>query len=58
MRYEPYRTKMGIVNVLRTANPTASNEDRYPFVFEGREPYRTNFGAVRFAVPHQNWYGV
>ena len=51
MRYEPYRTKMGIVNVLRTANPTASNEDRYPFVFEGREP-------VRFAVPHQNWYGV
>jgi hypothetical protein len=45
-----------------TANRTAPKgaplsvfiEDREPH----REPYRTQKGAGRVAVPQQNWYGV
>ena len=34
------------------------NEFGRTTVFEDREPYRHNFVAVRFAIPHQNCFGV
>ncbi len=52
---EPYRTKMETVIrlLLRTAIHVI-----VPYRVSYREPYRTKTGAVRFAVPQHNWYGV